>query len=152
MAARPSNANRTSITPHLYRLGLKWWLGLPIIPPNTTCHACNYPLDPHGDHLLCCTHNNFTRRHNAIQNTLIDALQSARITHQREAPLSRHNSGLSLPQQLRPADKLLSCWQHSRDLAMDVTISHPAQRSEQPYNADKARGFLKKKKGQTYEV
>ena len=44
MAARPSTANRTSITPHLYRLGLKWWLGLPIIPPNTTCHACNYPL------------------------------------------------------------------------------------------------------------
>ena len=28
---------------------------------------------------------------------------------------------------------------------MDVTISHPAQRSEQLYNADKARGFLKKK-------
>ena len=28
---------------------------------------------------------------------------------------------------------------------MDITISHAAQRSEQPYNCEKARAFLRKK-------
>jgi hypothetical protein len=145
MEARPSLTNQTSIASHLYRLGLKWWLGLPIVPANTVCTACNNTLDAYGDHLLCCKHNNFAKRHNAVQTTLIDSLQMARVPHQREAALALHNTGLSLQQQLSPADILLFSWQHSRDLALDVTISHPAQRTEQPFNNEKARTFLTRK-------
>ena len=118
---------------------------MPIIARDTTCPACNQPLDHFGDHLLCCKHNNYSLRHNAVQNVLLDSLQTAKVAHQREVPLTTHNRGLSANTQIRPADILLPCWQHSRHLAVDVTISHIAQRNEQPYSLDKARSFLRRK-------
>jgi hypothetical protein len=151
MRARPSRPNRTTVPPHLYRLGLKWWLGLRIIPSDTPCPACNVEMDVYGDHLLCCNHNNFSKRHNAIQNILLDALHAARIPHQREVPLSRHNTTLSLQSQLRPADILLPCWSNSRDLAVDITISHPAQKSEMPFTTEKAKAFLRRKEKEKHD-
>ena len=116
-----------------------------IIPDNAKCPACDASMDPFGDHLLCCNKNNFSRRHNAVQTILTDAMHAARVAHQREVPLPKHNAGLSLQSQIRPADILLPCWQHSRDLAVDITITHIAQRSEQPFSNDKARTFLRRK-------
>jgi hypothetical protein len=48
---------------------------MPINTSQTTCPHCDCPTDPFGDHLLCCNRNNFTQRHNAVQNVLLDALK-----------------------------------------------------------------------------
>ena len=145
MAARPSNANKTIIPPHYYKLSLKWWLGLPVCPPNTPCPFCKEIMDVSGDHLVCCKHNNFTKRHSAIQNVLLDSLSSAHIPHVREAPLQAHNAAIVTQSQLRPADILLPNWANGRNLAIDITISHPAQLSEHPLTKEKSSSFLKRK-------
>ena len=59
----------------------------------------------------------------------------------REAPLTRANA-VPHGQALRPADLLLRAWVGGKDLAVDVTVSHPLQAAQQPWSADKARGFL----------
>ena len=145
MATRPSRANNTIIPSHYYQLSLKWWLGLPVSPQNTNCPMCQQPMDIYGDHLICCKHNNFTRRHTAIQNVLTDALSVAHIPHTREAPLQAHNAEIVSHLHLRPADILLPNWANGRNLAVDLTISHPAQRTEAPHTFDKASSFLRKK-------
>ena len=60
---------------------------------------------------------------------------------QREAPLTKANA-VPLGQALRPADLLLRAWVGGKDLAVDVTVSHPLQAAQQPWSADKARGYL----------
>ena len=47
--------------------------------------------------------------------------------------------------QLRPADILLMCWQDGKNLAVDVTVSHPAQTAEAPFTTERAKSFLKRK-------
>jgi hypothetical protein len=60
MAATPSNNSHTTFSSEEYTLGLKWWLGLPVLNDvSQPCTGCNQPLDKEGDHLLCCRRNDF---------------------------------------------------------------------------------------------
>ena len=59
----------------------------------------------------------------------------------REAPLHKQNA-LSSRAALRPADILLRAWQGGKDLAVDVTVFHPLQAAQQPWTAEKAKGYL----------
>ena len=63
-------------------------------------------------------------------------------------PLSPYNEGRSLQTQLRPADILLPAWQHGRSLAVDVTVTHPAKKSELPFTVDRTATFLKRKEAE----
>ena len=133
------------IDPAEYRLGLKWLLGVPIIPADcvgTPCPACATPMDHHGDHLLCCRKNNFYGRHFAVQEALITIAQAGGQPFVREAPLTDASTNLRGPA-LRPADILLRAWQGGKDTAVDVTIRHPLQSAELPWSGQKAASFLK---------
>ena len=69
----PNATLHTLISSEEYSLALKWWLGTPIFPqeePERTCPGCGKVSDIFGDHLLCCARNNFSKRHQAVQDAL----------------------------------------------------------------------------------
>ena len=77
MSVLPSRTLRTDISDVDYRVLLRWWLGLPLLPLGRTlpdCPACGEPVDPFGDHFVCCDKNGGTRRHNALRDALFDVL------------------------------------------------------------------------------
>ena len=79
MSLPPSQPLRTFIPPEQYRLGLRWWLGMPLIPeeePLLSCPGCGEDADSLGDHIICCRQNSFQKRHDAV----VEALQSALIS------------------------------------------------------------------------
>ena len=64
---------------------------------------------------------------------------------QREVELTTHNATCRNGRKLRPADLLLPNFDAGKDLALDVTVSHPCQVAESPASEDKARSFLARK-------
>ena len=131
-----------------YRLGLQWWLGMPIMSTDSTeslqCPGCGKSVDPFGDHLLRCIRLNFSRRHNALQDCLAVLLQEAGQGVAREVPLPDCPEG-----DLRPADLLLRHWTQGKDTAVDVTISHAWTAQEEssnlPPTRERWRHFLVRK-------
>ena len=145
MATAPSPALHTSIQSDLYRLGLKWWLGLPIVGEaegQLICGGCQQLADRFGDHLLCCRRNNFNNRHAAVQESLANVLTESGQGFAREVRIP------DVPDsQCRPADLLLRAWDNGTDTAMDLTICHGWQASERTNTVkrDRWRGFLCRK-------
>ena len=140
MAVTPSNQLHTSINSATYRLGLKWWLGIPIVTgSNATCPGCSAPVDIWRDHLLLCPRINYAKRHNAVQEALACVLDDSGQGYSRE---------VALPQAgLRPADLMLRTFQDGKDTAVDLTISHGWQVAERSdsISREKWRSFLKRK-------
>ena len=107
-----------------FKLGLQWWLGLPILPPEDIgekCGQCGACLDAFGDHAVACLKNGITQRHTALQDWLIHAARQAGVTCTKEG---------ALPDNDRPADVLLHNWTGSTPLAVDLTVCHPLRPSE----------------------
>jgi len=76
MAATTSLHAHTKIQSDHYRLGLRWWLGKPLVSlddplaPVSCPGGCEAEVDEFGDHILCCKHNNFQLRHNDTQQAI----------------------------------------------------------------------------------
>ena len=94
---------------------------------------------------MCCKRNSFYGRYMAVQLFLCNTHLEGKQPFEREAELTVHNRACPNGQRLRPADILLAHWSGGRDLALDVTVSHPCQSTELPGSADKARSFLRRK-------
>jgi hypothetical protein len=140
MAVPPLEALHTVIDPADYRLGLKWWLGLPLADTPSTCAGCQATADVHGDHDLCCIRNNFANRHNAVQDALFNLLSTNGQSVQREVPVPNQPDS-----SLRPADLLLATWQDGKPTAVDITIAHGWQTAERLATRERWRTFLKRK-------
>ena len=128
MAVTPSHSLRTEIPSDLYRLGLKWWLGLPLASSTreaAQCPGCGATVDVFGDHLLCCQRNNFSKRHNAVQACLANILTECGQGFTTEVVVPNCPDA-----QLRPADLLLRAWDNGTDTALDITVCHGWQLSE----------------------
>ena len=126
MSVLPSRAMRTDINDADYRLLLRWWLGLPILPVGQTlpgCPLCGDAVDPFGDHLVCCEKNGNARRHNALRDAFFDVLVASAIPSAKEVACGG---------QQRPADILLLTWERGRDVAVDFTVTHPLGLSQHP--------------------
>ena len=126
MSVLPSRALRTDINDADYRLLLRWWLGLPILPIGLTlpgCPLCSEPVDPFGDHFVCCGYNGSTRRHNALRDAIFDVLVASAIPCAKE---------VSCGTRQRPADVLLLAWERGRDVAVDLTVTHPLGLAHHP--------------------
>ena len=149
MSVTPSSPLHTTFSPDTYRVGLRWWLGLPLLKENQAsvvlCPGCQAQVDVFGDHLLCCLRNNYSRRHNAVQEAIASVAQEA------GQPFSREEVIPGCPDsQLRPADLLFKAWQTGLDVAVDLTVVHGWQQSEQATTAtvttrERWRNFLTKK-------
>ena len=144
MTVNPNAALHTIISSEEYSLALKWWLGVPIFPQEETertCPGCGKPSDVYGDHLLCCARNNYTRRHQAVQDALVELCTTSGQGCIREAALPDCPDG-----ELRPADLLLSAFQAGAPTAVDVTVAHGWQASErQSVTRERWRSFLRRK-------
>lgn len=159
MSVPPSAALGMAVPSDEYKLGLKWWLGLPLMAgEHYVCPGCMAAVDVFGDHLLCCVRNNFQRRHDAVQQALANTLSSAGIPHAVEVVVPG-----TAPEALRPADLLLRNWDGGRDTAIDLTISHGWQANERGaatttstmQTRERWRGFLLRKeraKHQKYDA
>ena len=131
MSVPPSSKLFYTMPSDQYKLALKWWLGKPILlPPDPggqyLCPGCREIVDPHGDHLLCCRRNNYTKRHGAVQTALFNALLEAGqgCTREERIPIDGET--------IRPADLLVANWAGGRDVAVDITVCHGWQLSERP--------------------
>ena len=144
MSVKPSAPLRTIISSEDYTLALKWWLGLPLFhgpEEERTCPGCGRPCDLFGDHLLCCARNNFSRRHNAVQEAIANLLQASGQGFTTEAKIPDCPDG-----ELRPADILLSSFQDGCPTALDLTVAHGWQSSERfSVTRERWRTFLKRK-------
>ena len=146
MAITPSSALHTTFSSDLYRLGLKWWLGMPITVQNQAelppCPGCGNSLDVFGDHLLCCQRINFTKRHSAVQEALAYVLSESGQGFSREVVVPEQGD-----RQLRPADLLLRAWDGGKDTAVDLTVVHGWQISERSERVtrERWRSFLTRK-------
>ena len=149
MGITPSRHLNSVIPTDTYRLALRWWLGCPLMhydpasPPK--CPGCLSDVDPHGDHLLCCIRNNYTARHQAMQEALAQLLTDAGQPFEREVTLPNASDA-----QLRPADILLRSWQSGKDTAVDITVVHGWQATVRSaaVTREKWRTFLTHKETQ----
>ena len=95
-------------------------------------------MDSYRDHLLLCPRINYSKRHAAVQEALACILSTAGQGFAREVALPHTPN-------LRPADLLLRSYQDGKDTAVDLTISHGWQVSEQAVGRERWRTFLRKK-------
>ena len=71
-----SSALGTEICPPIYRILLRWWLGLSVAASSgdadvpLKCPFCDGAMDAFGDHLLCCNKTEFYTRHHAVVKCL----------------------------------------------------------------------------------
>jgi hypothetical protein len=71
LGALLNNALRTEIPDIEFRLLLRWWLGIPILPSGETlprCPLCMGSIYPFGDHFVGYEQNGCTQRHNAFRD------------------------------------------------------------------------------------
>jgi hypothetical protein len=149
MTVIPSAPLHTIISSEEYSLALKWWLGVSLLSPDDDariCPGCGRLSDQFGDHLLCCIRNNFSKRHNAVQDALCDLLTASGQGHAREMKIPN-----AADQELRPADILLNSFQDGRPTALDITIAHGWQVAEQgTVSREKWRAFLRRKEAKKH--
>ena len=130
-----------------FRSLCRFWLGLPLLPGSSSpspprCPHCPELLDPFGDHLLSCKSNGIASRHNILRDAFAAVLTSAGIQHAREVMIPLGLGRNSPFARERPADLLLTGWDRGRDLAVDLTVTHPACPSLFPLACEKARRHL----------
>ena len=144
MSVTPSAPLRTIISSEDYSLALKWWLGLPLFlgpEDERTCPGCCRPCDLFGDLLLCCERNNFSRRHNAVQEAIANLLQASGQGFTTEVKIPDCPDG-----ELRPADILRTSYQNGCPTSLDLTVAHGWQSSERfSVTRERWRTFLKRK-------
>ena len=119
----PSSALGLHMFDQEFRLCLRYWLGLPLFPVDSTCLVCLSPADSFGDHHVGCGGNgDRIHRHNSIRDAIFTAAQSAALAPRRESPHLIPN------RQSRPADIFLPNWDRGRPAALDISVICPLQR------------------------
>ena len=116
----PSSALGTEFSPQIYRILLRWWLGLTITGSSAEvplkCPFCEEAMDAFGDHILCCNKAEFYSRHQAIVRCLTAFVAAAGVRATNEVQIEGRE---------RPADIFLDRWTTTDPVAVDVTVTHP---------------------------
>ena len=122
LSAIPSRALGLEISPAIYRILLRWWLGLPLSIPSEcrdlspACPFCGVATDCFGDHLLCCNKSEFHTRHQVIVKCLTAFVAAAGIPVANEVQIAGRE---------RPADLFVVRWTTPDPATVDVTVTHP---------------------------
>ena len=135
LAAAPSDGLRSHIPDADFRSLLKWHIGSPLGPSDTSvtllCPRCNASLDGSGHHLVCCKFNQITRRHGAVQDFVLRTAQKAGFVARKEQGLEDGS---------RPGDVLITRLDSDGHAAVDITVrhtltpSHPLTRATEVQN------------------
>ena len=137
MSAPPAHGLGLALEGGACNLLLQWHLGLPVVGTDVAgrpCPTCGGAVDPFGDHSVSCGRAAFGKRHLGIQQFLCRALSCARVPHDREVAVTGELSRL--------ADILLKEWVAGKDLAVDLTLVHPAAVSAPRPAAGSAAAFF----------
>ena len=86
------------------------------------CSFCGSAQDAYGDHVLCCKAAGVYSRHNALRDTVADLLRECGCETRTEFPLP--------DTKLRPADVYTPAFPGESALAVDVSVVHPLQPSQ----------------------
>ena len=132
LRALPNRALQTEFPDVEFRLLLRWWLGLPILPAGVTlpgCPLCKDAIDPFGDHFVCCESNGCAQRHNAFRNAFFAMCVRYGMAAELEAECLAGR---------RPADVLLLQWSRGQHVAIDFVCTHPAGLANHPLVVDQA--------------
>ncbi len=109
-----------------FRLLLRCWIGLPILPTGVTlpeCPLCRESVDPFGDHLVCCEQNGCAARNNAFRNAFFAVCVQHGIVVEKEPECLAGK---------RTADVLLLLWTRGQHVAVDFVCTHPAVPAQYP--------------------
>ena len=118
----PLLCNGTEISPPIFRILLRWWLGLELTgsPADAEepmkCPFCEDAMDAFGDHLLCCNKAEFYTRHQVIVKCLTAFVAAAGVRATNEVQIEGRE---------RPADIFLDRWTSPDPVAVAVTVTHP---------------------------
>ena len=138
MSAPASQALGLRIDSSRYRSLLRWHLGLPLFPVHwagVTCPLqCGEPMDPWGDHAVCCRRNKSWQRHLGIQTFISRCLQARGIPF--------HLEQSAMGDAKRDADILLPAWSGGAGLAIDVGVCHPCPPSALVRTSDQGTQLL----------
>ena len=99
---------------------LRFRLGLPICA-DITCARCGALADPYGDHALSCTKTGYTRRHYDLVHVIRTLLALNGVPVLSEQTLKPYHPQLRVDL-VAPIEGILT--------ALDVTIAHPTNRSQ----------------------
>ncbi len=89
-----------------------------------------------------CKKNQIVHRHHALRDQLCDILQRAVLRHANEVVIPPGGGRVSPFALERPADILLIGWDRGRDVAVDITFSHPLNVTCHPLSREKAKRHL----------
>jgi hypothetical protein len=131
MEAIPNEGQGTRFGGPQYRALARWWLGAPQVNGEATdCPCCGGAMDVFGDHLVSCSKNQPTQRHNAVRDALAQSLRNHGITCRTEVAIGTRR---------RPADVALDTFDPRGPLALDLVLHHPlAPSASREINAMKA--------------
>ena len=145
LCAVPGKNGQDGLSDVDFRSLCRFWLGLPLLPVGRClppCPACGEALYPYGDHLVGCRKNLVVPRHHALRDHLCDVLQRAGLRYAKEVVIPSGGGRISPFALERPADILLLGWDRGRDVAVDLTFSHPQNLSCHPLSLEKAKRHL----------
>ena len=125
---------------HEFTVVIKYRLGMKLFPEDSKCPACHHILDPHGDHLLHCSHGGLgILRHNVICGQIFRLCQEGGLGPAREVPFLLNNGR-------RPADIYVPFLNAGKPVAIDFTCISQLRSDFWRKEADHAVKFAHERK------
>jgi len=123
LSTPPSRPFQDILSGTQVRLLLRWWLGSQLVPGQNPvqCPNCGQAADVFGDHWICCSKSAITKRHHYARDAIATLIREQGFTTFTEVSIGARE---------RPADIAIQGFE-ARPMAIDLTISHPLQPSQQ---------------------
>jgi hypothetical protein len=111
----------TLLRPKVFRVSIKYRLGVPVLPNEIQCPLCEQTINVYGDHATCCRKaGDLITRHNVMRN-LVDRIAADGLLN----PIIEKQGILGPTSGRRPGDVTIPNWEHGNGLAIDVAVTSP---------------------------
>jgi hypothetical protein len=117
ITACPNTFSRTTLTPAVFRMLLKYHLGIPILSYPQPCPDCHKLMDVYGDHAMVCpVSSNRIDKHDSIAELLFENLKKAGLSVCLNVGKPEQHDGS------RPGDIYLSKFDNLGESYFDISI------------------------------
>ena len=125
VTATPSDEDGkdTILRPRVFRIAIKYRLGVPVLSNETPCPSCKQPINIYGDHATCCAKSgDLITRHNTLRN-LVNSIAADGLLN----PVMEKKGILGPTSGRRPGDVTIPNWEHGNALAIDHEPTHQVE-------------------------